>query len=118
MVLVDDDRPLLNVLTALLQDAGCIVTAFDRFQDAKRFLKSEAASDILVTDVRLGAYNGLQLAVICNLGRPALTKVVMSGYDDPVLRKDAESVGARYLLKPLNACDFVETLAAYVPAVA
>jgi DNA-binding NtrC family response regulator len=116
VVLVDDDRPLLDVLTTLLQDAGCIVTPFERFQDAKTYLRSREAPDILVTDVRLGAFNGLQLAVMFNLGHPQLMKVVITGYDDPVLRKEAESVGARYLIKPLNAYDLVEALAEYVPS--
>jgi DNA-binding NtrC family response regulator len=117
VVLVDDDRPLLDVLTTLLQGVGCIVTPFERFQDAKTYLRSQEAPDILVTDVRLGAFNGLQLAVMCNLGHPELMKVVITGYDDPVLRKDAESVGARYLIKPLNIYDLVEALAEYVPGV-
>jgi DNA-binding NtrC family response regulator len=114
VVLVDDDRQLLEVLALILQDAGCIVTSFDRFQDAKKYLTSGSTPDILVTDVRLGAFNGLQLAVLSKLEHPAMTAVVMTGYDDPVLRRDAEQAGALYLLKPVNHDALIDALAAAV----
>ena len=101
VVVVDDDPPLLEAMSGVLQEAGCAVTAFDRFQDAKQHLTSSGPPDILITDVRLGAFNGLQLALKCKLEHPTMVTVVMTGYDDPVLRKDAETSGAFYLIKPV-----------------
>jgi DNA-binding NtrC family response regulator len=109
-VLVDDDQSLLNALTRLLRDAGCEVTAFDRFEDAKRHLASIQVPDVLITDVRLGAFNGLQLALMRKVDHPEMTTVVLTGYDDPVLRKDAEAAGALYVNKATLPSGLIEAL--------
>jgi len=111
-VLVDDDRQLLNVMRSLLQDAGCDVIAFDHFSDAKKHLTTDASPDILITDVRLGAFNGLQLALMARLEHPEMTTIVMTGYDDPVLRRDAERAGAVYLVKPVSPESLIDALRA------
>jgi YesN/AraC family two-component response regulator len=56
---------------------------------------------VLVTGVRLGAYNGLQLVMLAKAERPDITAVVLSGFDDPVLRHDATSIGASFRVKPV-----------------
>jgi DNA-binding NtrC family response regulator len=110
VVLVDDDEALLRVLATGLEHAGAQVTAFNRFEDAKRHL-ANATPDILITDVRLGGSNGLHLVVMSKLRDPAMTAVVMTGYDDIVLKKDAEAAGAHYVVKPILASDLVHIVA-------
>jgi DNA-binding NtrC family response regulator len=111
VVLVDDDEGLLGVLAVGLEHAGCDVTAFNRFEDAKKYLGT-AAPNILITDVRLGGSNGLHLVVMSKLRHPEMTAVVMTGYDDVVLKKDAEAVGAHYVVKPILITDLIDLLAA------
>ena len=65
--------------------------------------------DILLTDLRLGAYNGLQLALLVREVHPDVAVVVLSGYD-PVLRKEAAQCGARYLHKPITSEDLLRHL--------
>jgi DNA-binding NtrC family response regulator len=110
VVLVDDDDALLRVLTTGLELNGCVVTAFDRFEDAKKHLAT-AVPDILITDVRLGGSNGLHLVVMSKIKHPEMTAVVMTGFDDVVLKKDAEAVGAHYVVKPILVADLVELIA-------
>src|SRR5688572_33422672 len=86
VVVVDDDDALLRVLAAGLEHAGCVVTPFVRFEDAKRYLATETP-DILITDVRLGGSNGLHLVVMSKLKHPEMTALVMTGFDDVLLRK-------------------------------
>jgi DNA-binding NtrC family response regulator len=114
VVLVDDDEALLRVLATGLEHAGGQVTAFNRFEDAKRHL-ANATPDILITDVRLGGSNGLHLVVMSKLRHPEMLAVVMTGYDDMVLKKDAEAAGAHYVVKPLLAADLVQIVAASDP---
>jgi DNA-binding NtrC family response regulator len=111
VVLVDDDESLLTVLTTGLELAGCDVRSFDRFEDAKRHLAT-ANPDILITDVRLGGSNGLHLVVMSKIAHPEMIAVVMTGYDDVVLKKDAEAAGAHYVVKPILVADLVDMLAA------
>ena len=52
----------------------------------------------------------MQLAVLCKLKHPETIAVVITAYDDPVLKKDAESAGARYLVKPVAPAHLVALL--------
>ncbi len=101
ILIVDDDASLLDVLQRAFQNAGAEVVAHSTFEGARRALHDEAF-DALLTDVRLGAFNGLQLAVISRDAHPETRVIVFSGFDDPVLRSEAERVGATYVVKPVT----------------
>lgn len=108
-LIVDDDPSLLEALNRAFTEAGEDVLALDRFDDARTALRTQTF-DALITDVRLGAYNGLQLAVIARDTHPEISLIVFSGYDDPVLRHDAEQLGATYLVKPVSSSRLLELL--------
>ena len=100
VLIVDDDRAILGLVEQWLTAAGYSVVACDRFETAKQHL-ADAQPDVLLTDVRLGAFNGLQLVILAKEMGPH-TAVVMSAFDDPMLRKDANLCGAGYLAKPFT----------------
>jgi DNA-binding NtrC family response regulator len=100
VLIVDDDRAVLGLVEQWLTSAGYSVVACDRFETAKQQL-ADATPDVLLTDVRLGAFNGLQLVILAKEMGPH-TAVVMSAFDDPMLRKDANLCGAGYLAKPFT----------------
>ena len=99
VLLVDDDQAVLNLVRTWLSGAGYAVVACDRFETAKQHLTT-SVPDVLVTDVRLGAYNGLQLVILAKQLGPSVAAVVMSAFDDPTLRKEAAQAGAGYVNKP------------------
>ena len=101
VLLVDDDRALLKVIERWLTGAGYAVVACDRFETAKRHLV-ETPPDVLLTDVRLGAFNGLQLVILAKEQAPRTVAIAMSAFDDPILRRDAALCGAGYLAKPFT----------------
>jgi DNA-binding NtrC family response regulator len=101
VLVVDDEPALLDAVRYAFERAGLEVVACRSFEDARTRILSEDF-DALVTDVRLGAFNGLQLAVIARNRLPNLGIVVFSGYDDPVLREEASGLGAAYLVKPVT----------------
>lgn len=108
VLLVDDDPAVLSLVEQWLTSAGYSVVACDRYETAKRHLE-DAHPHLLVTDVRLGAFNGLQLVILAKERTASVGAVVMSAYDDPMLRKEANQCGAGYLNKP---CSRDEVLAA------
>lgn len=111
ILVVDDDLPLLDALERAFKDAGQRqVVALGNFEDAKRTLRTQPF-DVLITDVRLGAFNGLQLAVIARDLYPGIQLIVFSGFDDPVLRQDAERLGARYMVKPITSRELMALIA-------
>jgi hypothetical protein len=58
-----------------------------------RALRTSVCQQFIRVDVRLGAYNELHLIA---LGGPWITKIAMSAFLDPVIRRDAEQAGARF----------------------
>jgi DNA-binding NtrC family response regulator len=101
IVIVDDDDLALGTLKRLVSYWGYDVVTFSRFEDARAFI-STRTPDALVVDVRLGSYNGLQLVHLAKQASPHIAVVAMSGFDDSVLRAEAERAGAAYLVKPLD----------------
>ena len=109
ILIVDDDVSLLDAMQRALRDAMRTVVACDSFETARQTLKDQTF-DALITDVRLGAFNGLQLAVMARDMYPDMNLIVFSGFDDPVLRADAEQIGASYLVKPVGSGDIIKLL--------
>ena len=107
ILVVDDDTSLLEVLQRAFQNAGIDVVAHPTFEGARKALHDDTF-DAVVTDVQLGAFNGLQLAVISRDAHPDTRVIVFSGFDDPVLRSEAERVGAVYVVKPVTTETLLE----------
>jgi ActR/RegA family two-component response regulator len=101
LLLVDDDVALLSALTRFLSEQGFEVTSSSEFEEARHHITA-ARPEIVVTDVRLGAFNGLQLAILARDVRPDARVLVFSGYDDPVLKAEAGRIGATYMVKPVS----------------
>jgi DNA-binding response OmpR family regulator len=101
VLIVDDDEQMLGLIGHWLDDAGYEVMACSRFETARDLMMSHPP-DALVTDLRLGAYNGLQLALRASQSGPGTAVLVMSAYDDVVSRRDAAAFGGRFMLKPFD----------------
>ena len=81
-------------LSTWLKSAGWHVTNAHSYAAAKARL--ELGTDLLVTELELGEYNGLQLAVRAQAsGVPTL----VVGRQDTVLERDAEQLGSTYIRK-------------------
>jgi DNA-binding response OmpR family regulator len=102
ILILDDDPSIAALFGEILQSSGYEVLVFTRYQDAREHLKHEVP-DGLLADVRLDEYNGLQLAIFFRSLSPSGTIVMVSGHDDPVIRKEASAVDAAFLPKPVDA---------------
>src|SRR6266496_6437230 len=101
-LVVDDDKQVSSLVARWLSKAGYDVGTCADFAGAReRILKDRPP--VLIVDVRLEGFNGIQLAILARQLRPETRIVVLSGWDDPVLRKEASACGALYLCKPLNS---------------
>jgi len=109
VLVVDDEPQVLDTLSAFVTRDGFDVVGMLRFEDARRRIADDPP-DILITDVRLGKYNGLQLVLQMRDARPDSRIIVLSAYDDPTLREEASRSGAQYLVKPVGRQELVEAL--------
>ena len=97
LLIVDDDQAARLGLSQLLQAAGFTCADAETYQDAHTALHTNPP-DLLITDIRLGGYNGLQLV----LGRPeGVSAIVITGHPDAVLESEALRSGAKYMQKPI-----------------
>jgi DNA-binding response OmpR family regulator len=96
VLIVEDDRGSRTGLVQLLERAGYEVISGATFEEGRRLLATENP-DLLITDVRLEEFNGLQLIIT---RRPPVPAIVVTGYADPVLEQEAKRLGADYLIKP------------------
>lgn len=78
-LVVEPNGADLALIKSALASAGFTVTGTDNFKDAG-ILLIEAPPSLLVTEIRLGAYNGLQLAYRGKSTRPPMTIVLTSAY--------------------------------------
>jgi DNA-binding response OmpR family regulator len=101
-LIVDDNPHMVSIARRWLRQTGYEVTTSSDFLAGLHHLQQEHF-DTVVVDVRLGDFNGLQLAILAHDRDPQAHLVVMSAWDDPVLQRDAAQCGARYLVKPFTA---------------
>ena len=101
VLVVDDDAATRTGLAELLEQGGYQCTAVGTFDEARQLLRV-MHPDLLITDIRLREYNGLQL--LLNSPHP-VAAIVISGYADPVLEAEARRSGAGYLLKPVDPAE-------------
>ena len=76
------------------------------FEEGRRVLRDDNP-DLLIADVRLGAFNGLQLIAT---GPARIPAIVVSGFDDSVLQAEARAFGAEYLVKPVTAASLLSLI--------
>jgi DNA-binding response OmpR family regulator len=115
ILVVDNDRAALGGLVELLREQGYHVRSADSFEDAKRLLTAQY-HDVLITDVRLGPYNGLQLVVRIRHLQPSTVAIVVTAFPDPVLAEEARRLGAAYAAKPLRPAEFLALVASTLAA--
>jgi two-component system response regulator RegA len=110
-LIVDDDKQVSALVARWLSQAGYEVSTCDDFNAAKRRILDDEPG-LLIVDVRLQGFNGIHLAILARQRRPDTRAVVLSGWDDDALRREARACGAVYMCKPLKAA---ELLAAVQP---
>ena len=97
VLVVAPSRPLARELAAILKSAGYAPIVVSDFVVAKTLL--EARPDFLISELKLGAYNGLHLAIrAAGQGTPA----IIIGDADPVLQAEAERHQAVFLRTPVD----------------
>jgi DNA-binding response OmpR family regulator len=101
ILIVDDDPQTLAGLVALVEHAGHSALGASDYAEGRRLL-AQIPVDLLIVDVRLGAYNGLQLVVFARSLPTPPPAIVTSGFEDHVLEEEARHLNAPFLLKPID----------------
>jgi DNA-binding NtrC family response regulator len=109
IILVNSDAQALGHMSSALTDRGYSVAAVRSFVDAKALLAS-ASPDLLIVDVRLAEYNGLQLAIYSREDQPDLPVIVTNFSEDKIVEADAVRYGATFIADPEHNAAFLFTV--------
>lgn len=108
VLLVEDDLDFQRSLEDLLVRAGYLV---DAVGDGRAALEKVPGADVLVTDIGVPGMDGLELLSRARAGNPRVSVIVMTGYDSPRRRSEAQRRGAcTYLVKPFAGLELLGCL--------
>src|SRR5688572_14216708 len=101
LLLVDDDRLILDSMSAWLREQGYDTATAPSREQARRQLQ-ERAFELVLADIRLADGDGFDVLAYCRQHRPQTTVILMTGYATIETGIEALRAGAFDLLtKPL-----------------
>jgi DNA-binding NtrC family response regulator len=114
ILVVDDVPSVRRMLSELLSGVGYEVLTAATYEEGKHFADT-GNPDLILLDIRLGDFNGLQLAVRERVNHPGRPVIVMTGHSDPVLEAEARRHGADFIEKPLQPGRLIDMIRQIVP---
>jgi PAS domain S-box-containing protein len=104
ILFVDDEEPLVEIATEMLQMHGYRVTAKTNSEEAlEAFKNSPDNFDLVITDQTMPNMSGSELASALLRTRPDLPIILCTGYSSKISDEMAKKIGiADYFLKPFD----------------
>jgi CheY-like chemotaxis protein len=113
---VDDEPMLLELATVALQPLGYRVKTFRDPGTALRAFAAEAPPPALViTDYAMHSMNGLDLVAACRRVQPNQKILLVSGTVDERVYREAAAKPNRFLAKPYQPKQLLETVQSLIP---
>jgi DNA-binding response OmpR family regulator len=113
VILVNAEPHVLRHLEALLTEDGYLVAAIDSFVEARDLLES-VTPDLLIADIRLERFNGLQLAIRSHFDHPDIPVIVTHVHEDALVEAEAKRFGVSFIAAPLDNPNFLTTVRSLV----
>ena len=107
-LVVASDPAVGDCLVTWLSAEGHHPELCTSFSEAKPALDARPP-DLLVTELKLGAYNGLHLAVRARYRQPGVRTIIV-GEPDDLFEREARRHDAAYVGWPLENDQFVQTM--------
>ena len=103
IMLIDDEKPVLNALQRFLTRAGWQVTAFSNPESALDYARS-ANFPLVISDYRMPAMDGVEFLYKLNQIQPNIYKIMLSGQADQegVINAINQAGIHHFLNKPWN----------------
>lgn len=110
VLLVDDEKPLLDVYAAALSPLFEITTASNARE--ADFILQKKAFKVVVADHLMPGGNGMNFLVRAREEFPHMQRVLVTGYMKPemLLRSVNEAALFRYLLKPVSMSELIKVV--------
>jgi DNA-binding response OmpR family regulator len=106
ILVASSDRHLVDAVRSLLVGEAYEVFATTSFHEAKSRMVAELPR-LLIAAVNLGEFNGLHLAWYRYLRHPRLPSLIVHTSMDPLLRAEAQKLGAPFLVLPIPGLELL-----------
>ncbi len=110
ILLVDDERPILEIMSRILQKQGFTVATAETGRTAIQKIKNDTFDTVLV-DLKLQDVNGIDLLRMITAVNPDIKKIVLTG--EVLTDEKSKSIldeADGLLMKPCTAQELVEAL--------
>jgi len=104
-----EHRHELQASRLLFESAGFRVASASSFDSAIRYIHSDPP-DVLITDLKLGPYNGLHLALRSRVDHPQMGIIVVSNFMDAELAAEAARQDAAFMVRPFGDVDLLNVV--------
>jgi len=112
VVVVDDERPIMQLCVKVLELQGHAVEGFVRGEEAVARLTA-APADLLVVDYKMPGLNGIEVIKRARAVRPELRVMMITGHGAADVVAEATDVGVNGILfKPFTPNELVEAATA------
>lgn len=105
LVIIDDEESILQQLVELFNWNELGFDLVNSFSNIQQFIEysNQHSFDVLLSDIRLGNYSGLELSKNCKEKNPELEVILISAYSEFDFAKEAIRLKVfEYLLKPIT----------------
>jgi two-component system chemotaxis response regulator CheY len=118
VMIVDDSQTMLMSMEGILSKAGLDVAKANNAEEALASLKGGAKPDMMITDLNMGAMNGIQLIreVRRLPGYQFMPIVMLTTESQQARREEAKSAGATgWIVKPVQPDSMLQVIRQLVP---
>jgi len=108
ILIVDNNKHVLRILTKILQKAGYCVSATDTGNGMLKLLESQPY-EVVIIDIKLEDVNGLDLLMTIQKMYPKMKKIILTSYPSSEEKIKVLERGAdHYLSKPIKIEQLIE----------
>ncbi len=110
VLLIDDEKPLLEVFSAALSPHFEVVTATSTRE--AEFILHKQAFKVVIADHLMPGGNGMSFLVRAREEYPLMQRILVTGYMKPemLMRSVNEAAPFRYLLKPVELGELIQVV--------
>ncbi|MGI9242000.1 MAG: sigma-54-dependent transcriptional regulator [Verrucomicrobiales bacterium] len=110
ILIIDDEAPILDLMTQLCKGMGHEVLAFQTGREGVDALKQESP-DLAIVDLRIPDMDGLAIVEKCAADHPDMPIVMVTGFGTVETAVEAMKLGAfDYMTKPFELDDLQRTI--------
>ncbi len=105
-LIVEPEREARALMASTLAAVDFHVITANTFADAQKVIAAERPA-LLVADIRLGLYNGLELALRARAEQRDVVLVLTYRLADPIFQRETEALGGTFVPIPIPPEDFL-----------